>query len=160
MEDIDDTLTNLTKPLTSATITVRVVKSFEYRVAKALVLHDLDLTKTTVRGLKEMVIEHIKTQGGWKPYRTVELDTFKLYTKAHGAKVLPITTNLIINLENDEWILDNDDTLLAEAGIGKSPFRSSPLQHTYYFPENETEVSFFNRSSYDAFKASPEVKWD
>ncbi|KAG8760718.1 hypothetical protein FRC14_002214 [Serendipita sp. 396] len=138
MDDIDDTLTNLTKPLSSATITVRVIKSFEYRVAKALVLHDLDLTHTTVGELKEKVAGIVKTQAGWKPYRTMEFDTLKLYTKAHGAK----TTNLIINLENDEWILDND-ALLADTGL-----------------ENEAEVSFFNRSDYDAFKASPEIKWD
>ncbi|KAG8805238.1 hypothetical protein FRB91_001847 [Serendipita sp. 411] len=138
MDDIDDTLTNLTKPLSSATITVRVIKSFEYRVAKALVLHDLDLTHTTVGELKEKVAGIVKMQAGWKPYRTMEFDTLKLYTKAHGAK----TTNLIINLENDEWILDND-ALLADTGL-----------------ENEAEVSFFNRSDYDAFKASPEIKWD
>lgn len=55
MEDFDNTPTNLAKPLDAATITVRVVKSFEYRVAKALVLHDLNLQQTTVGELKHMV---------------------------------------------------------------------------------------------------------
>ncbi|KIM28899.1 hypothetical protein M408DRAFT_329318 [Serendipita vermifera MAFF 305830] len=139
MDDLDDTLTNLAKPLSSATITVRVVKSFQYRVAKALVINDLDLTNTTVGDLKERVKKAIQTQAGWKPYKSLQLDTLKLYTKAHGAK----TTNLIINLENDEWILDDDTATLATVGF-----------------ENETEVSFFNRSDYDGFKASPEIKWD
>jgi hypothetical protein len=57
MDDFDDTPTNLAKPLSAATITVRVIKSFEYRVAKALVLHDLDLEHTTVSELKERVRE-------------------------------------------------------------------------------------------------------
>jgi hypothetical protein len=57
MGDFDDTPTNLAKPLTAATITIRVIKSFEYRVAKALVLHDLDLQQITVGDLKYTVKE-------------------------------------------------------------------------------------------------------
>lgn len=57
MDDFDDTPTNLAKPLSAATITIRVIKSFEYRVAKALVLHDLDLEHTTVGELKKQVKE-------------------------------------------------------------------------------------------------------
>jgi hypothetical protein len=57
MGDLDDTPTNLAKPLNAATITIRVIKSFEYRVAKALVLHDLDLQQTTVGELKHIVKE-------------------------------------------------------------------------------------------------------
>jgi hypothetical protein len=57
MDDFDDTPTNLAKPLTAATITIRLIKSFEYRVAKALVLHDLDLQQTTVGDLKRIVKE-------------------------------------------------------------------------------------------------------
>lgn len=56
-DDFDDTPTNLAKPLTSATITVRVVKSFEYRVAKALVLHNMDLEHTTIGELKQKIRE-------------------------------------------------------------------------------------------------------
>ena len=56
-EDFDDTPTNLVKPLNKATITVRVVKSFEYRVAKALVLHNVDLEHTTIGELKQGIRE-------------------------------------------------------------------------------------------------------
>jgi hypothetical protein len=55
MDDLDDTLTNLLKPLSAATITVRVIKSFQYRVAKSLVISELDLNKTSVSDLKERV---------------------------------------------------------------------------------------------------------
>ncbi|CAE6457378.1 unnamed protein product [Rhizoctonia solani] len=111
--EISDQLTNLAAPLSAATITVRVIKSFEYRTEKSLVLHALDLEHMTVGDLKERVRNAVKTESGWKPYRTVQLDTLKLYTKAHGAK--PI--------------------------------------------ENETEVSFFNRELYEAFKKDPTTKW-
>jgi len=63
----------------------------------------------------------------------------KLYTKAHGAK----TTNLIINLDHDDWILNDESAILASLGF-----------------ENETEVSFFNRELYEAFKMNPLTKWD
>jgi len=63
----------------------------------------------------------------------------KLYTKAHGAK----TTNLIINLDHDDWILDDDEKILADLGF-----------------ENETEISFFNRELYKAFEADPQTSWD
>jgi len=66
------------------------------------------------------------------PYR--RLDTMKLYTKAHGAKVCEAddkffpkyclmflqTTNLIINLDHDEWIIDDDSKILTELGFGKT----------------------------------------
>lgn len=41
------------KPVTDATLTIRVIKSFEYRNEKSLVLKDLDLTKLTVGELLE-----------------------------------------------------------------------------------------------------------
>ncbi|KAG8692543.1 hypothetical protein FRC08_009698 [Ceratobasidium sp. 394] len=111
---ISDQLTNLAVPLSAATITVRVIKSFEYRTEKSLVLHALDLERMTVGELKTRVLQAIKTEPGWKAYRTTELDTLKLYTKAHGAK----TTNLIINLDHDEWILGDDSAVLASIGFG------------------------------------------
>ena len=38
-EFLDNTETNRARPLTDAVITVRVIKNFEYRTMKALVLH-------------------------------------------------------------------------------------------------------------------------
>ncbi|EJU05620.1 hypothetical protein DACRYDRAFT_20056 [Dacryopinax primogenitus] len=137
-DGISDVLTNLAVPKTSATLTVRVIKSFEFRTEKSLVLRDYNLETETVGSLKERVIHDIHTLPGWKPYRTAQPDTLKLYTKAHGAK----TTNLIINLDHDEWLLTDDSVTLASCGL-----------------ENESEVSFFNRELYEQFKSHPETKW-
>ncbi|TEB36093.1 cytoplasmic protein [Coprinellus micaceus] len=133
-----DTLTSQTLPKTSATLTVRIIKSFTYRTEKSLVLHDVNLVETTVGQLKERAGQAVQTQPGWKPYKNVQLDTMKLYTKAHGAK----TQNLIINLDHDDWILSDEQMTLEDLGF-----------------ENETEVSFFNRADYDAFKQNPETSW-
>ncbi|KAF9459567.1 hypothetical protein BDZ94DRAFT_1284331 [Collybia nuda] len=132
-------LTNTTLPRTSATLTVRVIKSFEFRTERSLVLHGINLETTTVGQLKGISRQAVLTQPGWKPYRNIVLDTLKLYTKAHGAK----TTNLIINLDNDDWILDDDEKILEGLGF-----------------ENETEVSFFNRELYEKFKLDPKTSWD
>jgi len=88
--------------------------------------------------LKSQVLQTIHTEPRWKPFRTVTFDTLKIYTKAHGAK----TSNLIINLDHEELMLDNDDARLVDMGI-----------------ENETELSFFNQAAYGAFKRNPETKW-
>ncbi|KAI9566543.1 hypothetical protein HD554DRAFT_2025364 [Boletus coccyginus] len=137
-EGISHTLTNEAIPRTEATITVRVIKSFEYRTERSLVLHKLNLETTTVGGLKEIVRQAIQTGPAWRPYRNAILDTFKLYTKAHGAK----TTNLIINLDHDEWILEDDDKILADVGLGKTKPRSA----------------FFSHRAYENFKLNPEVR--
>ncbi|TFK42860.1 hypothetical protein BDQ12DRAFT_676900 [Crucibulum laeve] len=137
--DSPDVLTNVARPTTSATLTVRIIKSFEFRTERSLVLHGVNLKTTTVGLLKQLARDAILSQPGWKPYRNVSLDTMKLYTKAHGSK----TSNLIINLDHDEWILDDDTKLLADLGF-----------------ENETEVSYFNRDAYEQFKLDPQTSWD
>ena len=54
---IDDTPTNLTLPKTDATLTIRVIKSFEYRTERSLVLHHINLEEITVGELKEKVCQ-------------------------------------------------------------------------------------------------------
>jgi len=132
-------LRNQALPQTNATITVRIIKSFKFRTQRSLVLHNVNLITCTVTQLKELAQQAVAIHPGWKSYRNASLDTLKLYAKAHGAK----TSNLIINLDNDQWILDDNDKTLSDVGF-----------------ENEIEVSFFDRKDYEAFKLDPETKWD
>ncbi|RKP10062.1 hypothetical protein THASP1DRAFT_22168 [Thamnocephalis sphaerospora] len=117
-------------------VTVRLIKSFEYRTFKNLLMRDVD-PQQTVAEFKENIRAAMKTASGMKPFLSVNYDTLKMYTKAHGSK----TSNLIINLNHDDWIMDDEKTL-ADYGV-----------------ENETELSFFNREAYETFKLDPEVKW-
>ncbi|GAA5850476.1 hypothetical protein JCM8547_001886 [Rhodosporidiobolus lusitaniae] len=133
-----DALTNTLRPLTDCFLTLRIIKSFEFRTTKNLLLPHVDVTTTTVGQLKDICWEQVKTAPGFKPYRTCELDTLKLYTKAHGSK----TTNLIINLEHDDDILRDDSVTLESVGI-----------------ENESEISFFNGQLYEEFKKDPKQAW-
>lgn len=132
------TLTNELKPITDVTLTIRIIKSFKYRNYKALVLHHLNLNELNLNQLLEICLKEMKEQSGWKAFQNLKLDTFKLYTKAHGSK----TTNLIINLDQDELIFTNHTIPLSELGL-----------------ENETELSLFNRSDYDEFQLNPEQSW-
>lgn len=53
----DTELTNHKRPNTDAVITIRCIKSFEYRTCKSLVLQHVNLETTTVGDLKELVRE-------------------------------------------------------------------------------------------------------
>ncbi|KAJ1938182.1 hypothetical protein FBU59_004523 [Linderina macrospora] len=117
-------------------ITVRIIKNFEYRTCKNLILK-VDLANTTIAELKELCKQKVMTESGFKPYRTVELDTLKIYTQAFGHK----TQNLIINLE-DEGFLRDEQATLEFAGI-----------------RNETELSFFNMAAYTAYANDPKMAW-
>lgn len=71
------TIENLPPTVTSATLTIRVIKNFPYRTARNLVLHNLDLTTLTSGALKERVRSEILSSaggggsGGWKAYKGV-----------------------------------------------------------------------------------------
>lgn len=56
MSDTED-LTNLAKPSSDATLTVRCIKNFEYRTCKNLVLQHVNLETSTVGDLKKLVLE-------------------------------------------------------------------------------------------------------
>lgn len=53
----NEPLSNTLAPSTAATLTIRVIKSFEYRTSKNLILHNVDLTTTTVAQLRQSIIE-------------------------------------------------------------------------------------------------------
>ncbi|CAJ0745095.1 2673_t:CDS:2 [Entrophospora sp. SA101] len=86
----NDPLTNKLNPTTSSTLTIRVIKNFEYRTVKK-----------------------INTTSKFAPFRNVIYDTLKIYTKAHGFK----NQNLVINTDHDEWLLNNENETLISYDI-------------------------------------------
>eukprot|EP01117_Protostelium_nocturnum_P006198 TRINITY_DN2234_c1_g1_i3.p1 TRINITY_DN2234_c1_g1~~TRINITY_DN2234_c1_g1_i3.p1 ORF type:complete len:125 (-),score=38.48 TRINITY_DN2234_c1_g1_i3:152-526(-) len=124
--------------MSDSILTIRLIRSFEYRTTKNMILTGLCLSEITVSQLKSMIREKISSNPSFKAYQNLPLDTLKIYSKAHGAK----SQNLIMNLENEEWMLEDDDEILSSRGI-----------------EHETELSFFNKEAYLAFKSNPQTKW-
>lgn len=55
LETPHEALTNTLKPLTDSFLTIRVIKSFEFRTTKNLLLPHVDVTKVTVGELKDLV---------------------------------------------------------------------------------------------------------
>ncbi|EPY51989.1 eukaryotic protein [Schizosaccharomyces cryophilus OY26] len=121
-----------------ATLTVRIIRNFEYRTLKNVVFHGIDLATTTVGQLKKIIQDRIQTDPALKIYRTTKFDTLKIYVKAQQHK----TQNLAINLDHDDWVLTDDHQTLAFCGI-----------------ENETELSYFNLDAYRAYQENPVQKW-
>lgn len=94
-----EALTNTLRPLTDCFLTLRIIKSFEFRTTKNLLLPHVDVTKVTVGELKDICRERaflsrfslfhdvnemltlpqpteVKTAPGFKAYRTCQLGTF------------------------------------------------------------------------------------
>ncbi|EDO15657.1 hypothetical protein Kpol_473p16 [Vanderwaltozyma polyspora DSM 70294] len=139
--DLEEPLTSTSRPLTDSVLTIRVIKSFPYRNVKNFVLPNYDLKNKSAKDLFEDVLKFIQTNGSFRPFRSVQYDTLKIYTHAHGSK----TVNLVVNFEHDDdWVLDinNVEKKLHEYGI-----------------ENETEISLFKLEDYKEFKANPTEKW-
>eukprot|EP01080_Neovahlkampfia_damariscottae_P001799 gene1799-941_t len=120
-----------------ATITVRLIRSFEYRNVMNMVVHDYDTSKTTEEFM-EYIMKEIQKESKYLTHRKKNYDTLKLYTQAHSMK----SQHLVINFEDDETKLLLKGKTLEEQGI-----------------ENETELSCFNLEEYITFKKNPEIKW-
>lgn len=156
----DNKETNVARPLTDAVITVRIIKSFEYRSMKAYVIKSIDLTTTTIAQLEEQCRKEVVSNSAFRAFRSYadKLDTLKLYTRAHGAK----TTNLIINLDHPDWVLEDHNLPALIKGAVKEGEIKTRANTTLaeIGVENETELSFFNKEAYEAFLANPNTKWD
>ena len=107
MSGFDDTLTNLARPKTSAIITVRVIKSFEFRTERSLVLRDIDLDTTTVGDLKEMA------RNGQSSVRLNDL-YHPSYNKLFGLNSDPDSTGMETLPLGALWSVDSPLPLLLE----------------------------------------------
>ncbi|XP_062586552.1 UPF0538 protein C2orf76 homolog [Saccostrea cucullata] len=79
-----------------ATVTVRLIRSFEHRNLKHVVYHEVDLSQS-VSNFKDFI----------------KNDTLKISHKPHGSK----SNDPVINLENDEGLILKDDQTLADSGV-------------------------------------------
>lgn len=122
-----------------STVTVRLIKSFEYRNWKPLVLSNLNLDEMTLMDLARIVKEHLDTDKHYEQYRSISFDCWKIHSQPHGAK----TSNPVINLSDDYGsIMEHSPLPLSQLGF-----------------QHETEVSYFNRLHYEVYKLNPVTKW-
>ena len=123
---------------TGCTVTVRLIRSFQHRSIRNIVLHDVD-TSQLVSTFIEYVSVNIKTNTNIPPpFRTYKYDAMKIQHQAFGAK----TSDPAINTTNDEELMMKDDKTLAACGV-----------------VNETEISFFKMEEYREYQKNPQLVW-
>ncbi|XP_068923865.1 UPF0538 protein C2orf76 homolog isoform X2 [Petaurus breviceps papuanus] len=79
-----------------ATITVRLIRSFEHRNFKPLVYHGVNLDQT----VKEFIV-------------FLKKDKMKIIHQAHKSK----TNELVLSLEDDDRLLLKEDSTMKAAGV-------------------------------------------
>ncbi|XP_053390427.1 UPF0538 protein C2orf76-like [Mercenaria mercenaria] len=120
------------------TITVRLIRSFDHRIIKHVVYHDVCLEQK-VSDFKQFIKTELKTHSGLPPpFKTHNYDSMKISHQPFGAK----TSDPVINKENDEQLMLTDDKTLEGCGV-----------------VNETELSFFNLEEYRAYQKNPTLNW-
>ena len=142
--DTDTTGNISTHSVTNATVTVRLIKSFEYKNFRNVLFHNLDLTALNLGELERLTVERIEASPIlarlFPRDSPVPLDTFKRYYTRHAAK----TNNAIINVgEDDKLVILDHFSKLADLGI-----------------THETEISWFNWEEYLKFCSNPQFKWE
>lgn len=124
----------------AATLTVRLVRSFEYKTFRTLVFHDLDLESINLKTLSDMIRDRIHNTPTLAFLQKVPFDTFKIYAQAHGAK----TSNPIINTHDDLNLMLRDyDASLWDLGL-----------------RHESEISWFVWDDYQRYRVDPQTKWE
>lgn len=119
-------------------VTVRLIRSFEHRNIRNLILREVD-TEMSVCRFIELVREKIKQSSSLPPpFIHFGFDTLKIEAQAHGFK----TSDPVINKEEDERLILKPEQRLKDCGV-----------------KNETEISFFMMKDYLKYKENPEVVW-
>lgn len=133
----------------SATIIVRIIKSFEYKNFRALIFHDVNLHTCTLHKLREMVRERIQSTAALKQFEAYEptWNVFKMYYQRHGAK----TNNPMINVDSNPALILGSGLVEEEDDI--ATLYDLGLRH-------ESEVSLFEMAAYEAYSSNPTTKWE
>uniref|UniRef100_A0A8D0HIP0 Chromosome 2 open reading frame 76 n=1 Tax=Sphenodon punctatus TaxID=8508 RepID=A0A8D0HIP0_SPHPU len=117
-----------------ATITVRLVRSFEYRNFKPVVYHGVNVDQT-VKEFIAFVLNDVSSRTGLPPpFKKYKYDTMKIIHQAHGSK----TNELVVSLEDDDTLILKEGSTLKAAGVA-----------------NETELAFFCEEDYRNYQANP-----
>ncbi|XP_066431353.1 UPF0538 protein C2orf76 homolog [Eleutherodactylus coqui] len=121
-----------------ATVTVRLVRSFEHRNFRPVVYRGVSLHQTAQEFL-EFVKKDVALRNDLPPpFRRHAYDTMKIIHHPHGSK----TNDLVISLEDDEKLILRPERTLREAGVA-----------------HETELALFYDADYRRYKENPVSVW-
>ncbi|XP_067021341.1 UPF0538 protein C2orf76 homolog isoform X1 [Acropora muricata] len=97
----------------SVTITVRLIRSFEHRNIKHVVVKKVPLHQTVEQFMRNVVTDIKKRPDIPPPFRIFGYDTMKIQHKAYGAK----SNDPVINTEDDEKLMLKPNCKLFDSGI-------------------------------------------
>nr|XP_045602170.1 UPF0538 protein C2orf76 homolog [Procambarus clarkii] len=121
-----------------ATVTIRIIRSFEHRNIRNLVLHNINLSQT-VEDFIELIKDKLKSASSLPPpFHNYAFDTLKIETQAHGFK----TNDPVINREDDVKLILKPHLRLKDCGV-----------------KQETEINFFKMEDYLKYKENPVLVW-
>uniref|UniRef100_A0A3B3ZR67 Uncharacterized protein n=1 Tax=Periophthalmus magnuspinnatus TaxID=409849 RepID=A0A3B3ZR67_9GOBI len=112
-----------------ATLTVRLVRSFEYCNFRPVVFREVSLEQSVREFTQHVLKGNCKFESG------KIFNTMKVIHQAHGAK----TNDLVMSLDDQDKPFLQENQTLRDAGVS-----------------NETELAFFKKADYDTFKANPQ----
>lgn len=113
-------------------VTIRLIRSFEHRNIRHLVLRHVDLDWTAGQLMERVRGELVNSSNNLPPpFRKFHYDTLKIEHQPHGAK----TNDPVINTEHDDLLLLRPESTLKETGV-----------------KHETELSFFVLKDYTEYK--------
>ena len=119
------------QPKNQLTLTIRLIRSFEHRNVKNIVLK-LDEKNILVKDIKKIIESEIKNSGRHNlppPFRTFNYDTLKIEHIPFKSK----STDPVINCLNDEELILKDESRVNDI-------------------VNETEISYFVFKDYIQYK--------
>lgn len=115
------------------TIPVRLIRSFEHRNIRHLVMKDISPNKLTV-DIKKAILATLRENTSLPPpVRNYGYDTLKIEHQPHKSK----SSDPVINTEDDDTLILKDENTLLESQV-----------------VNETELSFFKMDDYIQYKKS------
>ena len=120
------------------TLTIRLIRSFEHRNVKHIVLPEVDPSQK-VEDFMVYVKDHISCNSNIPPpIRKFAFDTMKIQHIPFKSK----TNDPVINTGDDEKLMLLSGNTLSASGV-----------------VNETEISFFKMEDYQKYQANPKLVW-
>ena len=124
--------------MSGVVVTIRLIRNFEYRSIRTIPIKDVDTSQTVSEFMNRLRDQMKNIKGIPPPFKTHPYDTLKISHQAGGFKA----NDIVINTDNDQDLILVGEKMLAECGV-----------------ISETELSFFKREEYEAYKKNPVKKW-
>lgn len=125
--------------MSTSIITIRIIKSFQYKNIVNVVLHNLDL-ESSLFSLTELIQRQIKDNPRLQSF---PFDSFKVYSRPFQAK----TCNFVINCSTAE-----EDAMLVFPAAANCSLLEAGFEDQY-------EVSLFSFQEYKAYCSDQQMRW-